>query len=82
MFILFPHSGYNFGIVLISHCNITSSPKGNDRSPEKKQVFSNSSQVGLKIFSIGQGQPTPQSMVGQNSDYNKGRNSVANLQKK
>ena len=35
----------------------------------------------LKIFSIGQGQPTLQSMVGQNSDVNKGRNSVANLQK-
>ena len=34
------------------------------------------------IFSIGQGQPTLQSMVGQNSDVNKGRNSVANLQKK
>ena len=27
----------------------TSSPKGNDRSPENKQVFSNSSQVS-KIF--------------------------------
>ena len=30
---------------------------------------------------MGQGQPTLQSMVGQNSDVNKGRNSVANLQK-
>ena len=32
------------------------------------------------IFSIGQGQSTMQSMVGQNSDNNKGCNSVANLQ--
>ena len=31
------------------------------------------------FFSIGQGQPTLQSMVGQNSDVNKGRNSVAIL---
>ena len=36
----------------------------------------------LKIFSIGLGQPTLQSMVGQNSDVNKGRNSVANSQNK
>ena len=57
---------------------MTSSSKGNDRSHENKQVFSNSSQV--KDLSIGQGQPTLQSMVGQNSDVNKGRNSVANLQ--
>ena len=56
----------------------TSSPKGNDRSPENKQVFSNNSQAS-KIFSIGQGQPTLQSMVGQSSDVNKGRNSVASL---
>ena len=39
-----------------------------------------SSQVS-KFFSIDQGQPTLQSMFGQNSDVNKGRNSVANLQK-
>ena len=55
---------------------MTSSSKGTDRLPENKQVFSNSSH-----FSIGQGQSTLQSMVGQNSDVNKGRNSVANLQK-
>ena len=63
----------------IHYIQMTSIPKGNDRSPENKQVFSNSSQV-KDFFSIGQGQPTLQSMVGQNSDVNKDRNSVANLQ--
>ena len=48
----------------------TSSPKGNDRSPDSKQVFLNSSQV--RNFLIGQGQLTPQSMVGPNSDVNQG----------
>ena len=43
---------------------LTSSPKGNDRSPENKQVFLNSCLVS-KFFSIGQGQPTLQSMVDQ-----------------
>ena len=56
----------------------TSSPKGNDRSPESKQVFSNSSLVS-KYFSIGQGQPTLQSMADQILNSIKGRNSVANL---
>ena len=46
---------------------ITSSPKGNDRSPKNKQVFINSPQE-RKDFSIGQGQPTLKSMVGPNSD--------------
>ena len=32
-----------------------SSPKGNDRSPENKQVFLNSSQVSKRYFSIKQG---------------------------
>ena len=50
----------------------TSSPKGNDRSPEIKQVFLNSSQVSIRFFSIGQWQPTLQSMVGPNSDINEG----------
>ena len=49
----------------------TSSPKGNDRSPENKH-FLNSSQVSKRFFSIGQGQLTPQSMVGPNSDVNQG----------
>ena len=40
-----------------------SSPKGNDRSPENQQVISNSSQVNERVFSFGQGQLTPQSMV-------------------
>ena len=60
----------------------TSSPKGNDRSPENKQVFSNSSLVSKRFFSIGQGQPTLQSMADQILNLIKGRNSVANLQKK
>ena len=60
---------------------LTSSPKGDDRSSKNKQVFSNSSQVRLRSFSIRQGQPTLQSMVGQNSGVNKGRYSVSNLQK-
>ena len=42
----------------------TSSPKDNDRSPENKQVFSNSSLVSKKV-SIGQGQPTLQFMADQ-----------------
>ena len=67
--------------VYVSTVLLTNSPKGNDRSPENKQVFSNSSQVSKRFFSTGQVQPTLQSMVGQNSDVNKGRNSVANLQK-
>ena len=51
---------------------ITSSPKDNDRSPGSKQIFLNSSQVSKRFFSIGQGQLTPQSMVGPNSDVNQG----------
>ena len=60
----------------------TSSPKGNDRSPENKHVFLNSSLVSKRFFSIGQGQPTLQSMVDQILNSIKGCNSVANLQKK
>ena len=59
----------------------TSSPKGNDRSPENKQVCLNSSLVSKRFFSIGQGQPTLQSMVDQILNTIKGCNSVANLQK-
>ena len=62
--------------------NKTSSPKGNDRSPENKQVFLNSSLVSKRFFSIGQGQPTLQSMVDQILNSIKGCYSVANLQKK
>ena len=57
----------------------TSSPKGNDRSPENKQVFLNSSLVSKRFFSIGQGQPTLQSMVDQILNSIKGCYSVANL---
>ena len=59
----------------------TSGPKGNDRSPENKQVFLNSSLVSKRFFSIVQGQPTLQSMVDQILNSIKGCNSVANLQK-
>ena len=45
-----------------------------------KYVFLNSSQV-KDFFSVGQGQLTPQSMVGPFLMSIKGRNSVANLQK-
>ena len=41
--------------------NKTSSPEGNDRSPESKKVYLNSSLVSKRFFSIGQGQLTPQS---------------------
>ena len=61
---------------------MTSSPKGNDRSPENKQVFLNSSLVSKRFFSVGQGQPTLQSMVDQILNSIKGCNSVANLKKK
>ena len=48
------------------------SPKGNDRSPESKQVFLDCSQVSKRFFSIGQRQLTPQSIVAPNSDVNQG----------
>ena len=60
----------------------TSSPKGNDRSPENKQVFLNSSLVSKRFFSIGQGQPTLQSMDDQILNSIKGCYSVANFEKK
>ena len=56
-------------------------PKANDRSPENKQVFLNSSLLSKRLFSIGQGQPTLQSMVDQILNSIKSCNSVANLQK-
>ena len=33
----------------------TSSPKGNDRSPDNKQVFLNSSQVSKRFFQLDKG---------------------------
>ena len=71
------YDGYMYALVLQ-----TSSPKGNDRSPDYKQVFLNSSLVSKRFFSIGQGQPTLQSMVDQILNTIKGCYSVANLQKK
>ena len=56
----------------VNHFRTTCSPKGNDRSPEIKQVFLNSSQVSIRFFSIGQGQPILQSMIGPNSGVNQG----------
>ena len=73
------HKNRNFGTDLIIR---TSSPKGNDRSPENKIVFLNSSLVSKRFFSIGQGQPTLQSRVDQILNSIKGCYSVANLQKK
>ena len=50
--------------------------KGNDRSPESQVSILNSSQVSKRFFfSIGQGQLTPQSMVGPFMTSIKGRNS-------
>ena len=37
------------------HICKTSSPKGNDRSPENKQVFLNSSLVSKKFFQVVKG---------------------------
>ena len=34
------------------HTKYTSNPKGNDRSPESKQVFLNSSQVSKRFFQL------------------------------
>ena len=34
---------------------LTSSPKGNDRSPDNKQVFLNSSQVSTRFFQLVKG---------------------------
>ena len=60
----------------------TSSPKGNNRSPEIKQVFLNSSQVSIRLLSIGQWQPTLQSMFGPNSDINQGYVTLLQICKK
>ena len=59
---------------------VTSSPKGNDRSPENKQVFLNSSLVSKRFFQLVKASPL-QSMVDQILNSIKGCNSVANLQK-
>ena len=66
---------------LLENFNTTSSPKGNDRSPES-QVFLNSSQVSKSsIFFNWSKAATPQSMVGPYLTSITGRNSVANLKK-
>ena len=60
----------------------TSSPKGNDRSPENKQVFSNSSRVSIRFFQLVNGSQLCSPWLDQILTSIKGCNSVANLQKK
>ena len=61
----------------------TSSPKGNDISPENKQVFLNSSQVSKRFFfQLVKGGQLCSPWLDQILTSNKGRNFVANLQKK
>ena len=50
--------------------NGTSRPKGNDRSPESKQVFLKSSQVSKIFFQSVKGSYLR--MIGPNSDVNQG----------
>ena len=52
-----PFSIKSFTENVYSNCNIekTSSPKGNDRSPDNKQVFLNSSQVSTRYFQLVKG---------------------------
>ena len=61
--------------------NKTSSPKGNDRSPEIKQVFLNSSQVSIRFFQLVNGSQLCSPWLDQILTSIKGCNSVANLQK-
>ena len=58
----------------------TNSPKGNDRSPENKQVFLNSSQVKY-FFQLVKGSQLCSPWLDKILTSIKGRNSVANLQK-
>ena len=44
-----------YAMVVWSPLYKTSSPEGNDRSPENKQVFSNSSQVSYRFFQLVKG---------------------------
>ena len=61
--------------------NKTSSPKGNDRSPEIKQVFLNSSHVSIRFFQLVKGSQLCSPWLDQILTSIKGCNSVANLQK-
>ena len=56
----------------------TSSPKGNDRSPEIKQVFLNSSQVSMRFFQLVKGSQHCGPWLDQILTSIKGCNSVAN----
>ena len=57
----------------------TSSPKGNDRSPENKQVFLNSSLVSKRFLQLVKGSQL--CSKNQNLKSIKGRNPFANLRK-
>ena len=58
----------------------TSSPNGNDRSPENKQVFLNSPQVSKIFFQLVKGSQLCSPWLDQILTSIKGRSSVANLQ--
>ena len=60
----------------------TSSSKGNDVSPENKQVFIISSQVSKRFFQLVKGSQLCSSWLDKILTTIKDRNSVANLQKK
>ena len=59
----------------------TSSPKGNGRSPEIKQVFLNSSQVSIRFFQLAKGSQLCSPWLDPILTSIKGCNSVANLPK-
>ena len=59
----------------------TSSLKGNDCSPEIKQVFLNSAQVSIRFFQLVKGSQLCSPWFDQILTSIKGCNSVANLQK-
>ena len=59
----------------------TSSPKGNDRSPENKQEFLNSSKVSKRFFQLVKGSQLCSPWLDQILTSIKGRNSVSNLPK-
>ena len=59
----------------------TSSPKGNDRSPEIKQVFLNSSKVSIRFFQLVKGSKLFSPWLDQILTSIKDCNSVATLQK-
>ena len=64
--IIYVDGAFKIEILISTHIKKTSSPKGNDRSPESqsvKKIFLDSSQVSKRFFSDIHEQLTPQSMV-------------------